>query len=69
MRSKKKILDSNLWFVLISKTREIDELLLDGLIKVNFFKGVGEESFDCFKKTQVEKYFTDNKINDFTPIT
>ena len=66
MRSKKVILDTNLWIsFLISKRLDfIDDLLLEGKIKLIFSKELIEEFIAVAKRPKFEKYFTDDKISD-----
>lgn len=66
MRSKKVILDTNLWIsFLISKRLDfIDELLLDGKIRLIFSKELIEEFLSVAKRPRFEKYFSDDKITD-----
>lgn len=66
MRSKKVILDTNLWIsFLISKRLDfIDDLLFDGKVKLIFSKELIEEFISVAKRPKFEKYFTDDKISD-----
>ena len=66
MRSKKIILDTNLWIsFLISKRLDfIDDLLFEGKIKLIFSKELIEEFLMVAKRPKFEKYFTDDKISD-----
>jgi uncharacterized protein len=66
MRSKKVILDTNLWIsFLISKRLDfIDDLLYDGKVKLIFSKELIEEFLTVAKKPKFKKYFTDDKISD-----
>lgn len=66
MRSKRVILDTNLWIsFLISKQLDfIDDLLFDENIKLIFSKELIEEFLTVAKRPKFEKYFTDDKISD-----
>ena len=65
MRSKKVILDTNLWIsFLISKRLDfLDDLLIEGKIKLIFSKELIEEFLTVAKMPKFEKYFSDNKIS------
>ena len=66
MKSKKVILDTNLWisFLISSRLDEIDELLFDGKIRLIFSKESIEEFITVAKRPKFEKFFTDQNIND-----
>ncbi len=66
MRSKKVILDTNLWIsFLISKRFDfIDGLLLEGKIKLIFSKELIEEFSTVVRRPKFEKYFTNDNIED-----
>ncbi|MCF8229846.1 MAG: putative toxin-antitoxin system toxin component, PIN family [Bacteroidales bacterium] len=66
MRSKKVILDTNLWIsFLISKSLdEIDNLIIDGKIKLIFSKESIEEFITVAKRPKFKNYFNDNDINN-----
>jgi hypothetical protein len=66
MRSKKVILDTNLWIsFLISKRLDfIDDLLFEGKVKLIFSKELIEEFLTVAKRPKFGKYFTDDKISD-----
>jgi putative PIN family toxin of toxin-antitoxin system len=66
MRSKKIILDTNLWisFLISKRLEEIDDLLFDGSIKLIFSNESVEEFLTVAKRPKFEKYFADNNIND-----
>ena len=66
MRSKKVIFDTNLWIsFLISKRLDfIDDLLIDGKIKLIFSKELIEEFLTVAKRPKFERYFADDKISD-----
>ncbi|HEY9115911.1 MAG TPA: putative toxin-antitoxin system toxin component, PIN family [Bacteroidales bacterium] len=66
MRSKKVVLDTNLWisFLISNRFQEIDDLLFDGKIKLIFSKESMEEFLTVAKRPKFEKYFDDEKIND-----
>jgi len=66
MRSKKAILDTNLWisFLIAKRLDFIDDLLLEGKVKLIFSKELIEEFLTVAKRPKFEKYFTDDKISD-----
>jgi len=66
MRSKRIILDTNLWIsFLISKRLDfIDDLLFDEKVKLIFSKELIEEFLTVAKRPKLDKYFTDDKISD-----
>ncbi len=66
MRSKKVILDTNLWIsFLISKRLDfIDELLFKGKIKLVFSKELIEEFLSVAQRQKFAKYFSDNNISE-----
>ena len=66
MRSKKVILDTNLWIsFLISKRLDfIDELLLVGKIKLIFSTELIEEFLTVAKRPKFKKYFSNDNIAD-----
>ena len=66
MRSKRVILDTNLWIsFLISKRLDfIDDLLLSGKIILIFSNELIEEFLTVAKRPKFEKYFSDDKISD-----
>lgn len=66
MKSKKVILDTNLWisFLISHRLDEIDDLLLDGKIRLIFSKESIEEFIAVAKRPKFEKFFTDKNIND-----
>lgn len=66
MRSKKVILDTNLWIsFLISKRFDfMDDLLLEGKIKLIFSKELIEEFSTVVRRPKSEKYFTNDNIED-----
>ena len=65
MKSKKVILDTNLWisFLISKRLNEIDDLVNDGHIKLIFSKESIEEFLTVAKRPKFKKYFTDNNIN------
>ncbi|MFO7658743.1 MAG: putative toxin-antitoxin system toxin component, PIN family [Bacteroidales bacterium] len=65
MRSKKVILDTNLWisFLISKKLNQIDNLILDGKIKLIFSKESIEEFITVARRPKFEKYFNDGDIN------
>jgi putative PIN family toxin of toxin-antitoxin system len=64
MKSKKVILDTNLWIsFLISKQFDfIDDLLLKGKFKLIFSKELIEEFLTVAKRPKFEKYFSESNI-------
>lgn len=65
MKSKKVILDTNLWisFLITRRYSPLDDLLLTGNIKLIFSKELIEEFLTVAKRPKFEKYFTDNDIH------
>jgi len=66
MRSKKVVLDTNLWisFLISKRLDEIDDLLISGKIKLIFSKESVEEFLTVAKKPKFKKYFNDDDINN-----
>jgi len=66
MRSKKVILDTNLWisFLISKRLNFIDNLLIEGKIRLIFSKELIEEFLTVAKRPKFEKYFSDDKILD-----
>jgi uncharacterized protein len=66
MRSKKVILDTNLWisFLISKRLDEIDNLIIDGKIKLIFSKESIEEFISVVKRPKFKKCFSDNDINN-----
>lgn len=66
MRSKKVILDTNLWisFLISKRLDQIDNLIIDGKIKLIFSKESIEEFITVAKRPKFKKYFNDNDINN-----
>ncbi|MFW5757850.1 MAG: putative toxin-antitoxin system toxin component, PIN family [Bacteroidota bacterium] len=66
MRSKKVILDTNLWisFLISNRLDQIDHLIIDGKIKLIFSKESIEEFITVVKRPIFKKYFNDNDINN-----
>ena len=66
MRSKKAILDTNLWisFLISKKMEKIDNLIIDGKIKLMFSKESIEEFITVAKRPKFKKHFNDNDINN-----
>ncbi len=66
MRSKKVILDTNLWisFLIPKRLDFIDELLFERKIRLIFSKELIDEFLSVAKRPKFEKYFSDNKITD-----
>ncbi len=64
MRSKKVIFDTNLWisFLISKRQDEIDDLIVDGRIKLIFSKELIKEFITVAKRPKFEKYFSDNDI-------
>lgn len=65
MRSKKVILDTNLLisFLISNRLSFLDDLLLEGKIKLIFSKELIEEFLTVSKRTKFEKYFSDENIS------
>ena len=66
MRSKKVILDTNLWisFLISKKLDEIDDLIIDGKIKLIFSKESIEEFITVTQRPKFRKYFSDTDIKN-----
>ena len=66
MRSKKVILDTNLWIsFLISKRLDyLDDLLLKGKIRLIFSKELIEEFLTVAKRPKFKKYFSEDNVAD-----
>ena len=66
MRSKKVILDTNLWisFLISKRLDEIDDLIIDGKVKLIFSNESIEEFITVAKRPKFSKYFNDNDINN-----
>ena len=66
MKSKKVILDTNLWisFLISKRLVFIDNLLFQGKIKLIFSKELIEEFLNVAKRPKFESYFTNDKILD-----
>ena len=66
MRSKKVILDTNLWisFLISKRLDEIDDLIIDGKVKLIFSNESIEEFITVAKRPKFNKYFNDNDINN-----
>jgi len=66
MRSKKVILDTNLWisFLISKKLDFIDDLLIEGKIKLIFSRELIEEFLTVAKRPKFETYFSDDKVSD-----
>lgn len=66
MKSKKVILDTNLWIsFLISKRYDfLDELIVKGKIKLIFSQELIEEFLTVAKRPKFKKYFSDKNIKD-----
>jgi uncharacterized protein len=66
MRSKKVILDTNLWisFLISRKFDEIDNLIEKGSIKLLFSTELIEEFLTVAKRPKFKKYLPNEKINE-----
>jgi putative PIN family toxin of toxin-antitoxin system len=66
MKSKKVILDTNLWisFLISKRQDEIDDLIYDEQIKLIFSKESVEEFLSIAKRPKFQKYFTDESIHE-----
>jgi len=66
MRSKRVILDTNLWisFLISKDLSEIDELIHDGKIKLIFSNELIEEFITVAKRPKFTKYFTDADLTE-----
>ncbi|MDR9443262.1 MAG: putative toxin-antitoxin system toxin component, PIN family [Schleiferiaceae bacterium] len=66
MKSKKIILDTNLWisFLISHRLHEIDDLLLNNRIQLIFSKELIEEFVTVAKRPKLEKFFTEKNITD-----
>jgi len=65
MKSKKVILDTNLWisFLITRRYSTLDDFLFNGNVKLIFSKELIEEFLTVAKRPKFEKYFTDNDIH------
>ena len=66
MRSKKIILDTNLWisFLITNRFTEIDDLISEGKIRLIFSNELIEEFLFVAQRPKFKKYFTKDKIED-----
>lgn len=66
MRSKKIVLDTNLWisFLISKRLDEIDDLVTNGKIILIFSKESIEEFITVAKRTKFEKYFSYENLNE-----
>ena len=66
MRSKKVILDTNLWisFLISKRLTSIDDLLFEGKIKLIFSEESIEEFLTVAKRPKFSKYFTHDMIEE-----
>jgi putative PIN family toxin of toxin-antitoxin system len=66
MRSKKIVLDTNLWlsFLISKKFDAIDNLINCGKIKLVFSSELIEEFVTVAKRPKFNKYFTDSDLQD-----
>jgi uncharacterized protein len=64
MKSKRVILDTNLWisFLITKRLKEVDHLILDGTVKLIFSKESIEKFVTVARRSKYEKYFTENSI-------
>lgn len=64
MKSKKVILDTNLWisFLISKQLNFIDDLLLEGKFKLIFSKELVDEFLTVAKRPKFEKYFSESNI-------
>ena len=66
MKSKKVILDTNLWisFLISKQLDSIDDLLLGGKIKLIFSKELIDEFLTVAKRPKFQKYFSERNVTD-----
>ena len=66
MKSKKVILDTNLWisFLITKSLSEIDELIQDRKIKLLFSNELIEEFLTVAKRPKFTKYFTNEDLKE-----
>ena len=66
MKSKKVILDTNIWisFLITNHHSPLDDLLFNGKVKLIFSKELIEEFLSVAKRSKFEKYFADNDIHE-----
>ncbi len=66
MRSKKVILDTNLWisFLISKKLIDIDKLIFDEKIKLIFSNESIEEFLTVAKRPKFQKYFADSDLTE-----
>ena len=66
MKSKKVILDTNLWisFLISKRQDEIDDLIYNEQIKLIFSKELIEEFLTIAKRPKFQKYFTNESIHE-----
>lgn len=64
MKSKKVILDTNLWisFLISKQLNFIDDLLLEGKFKLIFSKELIDEFLTVAKRSKFEKYFSESNV-------
>lgn len=64
MRNKTVILDTNLWisFLISNQLDFIDNLLLEGKIKLIFFRELIDEFLTVAKRPKFKKYFSESNI-------
>jgi uncharacterized protein len=66
MRSKKVILDTNLWisFLISRKLDFLDDLVISGKIQLIFSRELIEEFITVAQRPKFEKYFSNENIKD-----
>ena len=66
MKSKKVILDTNLWisFLITKKLSEIDDFILNEKIILVFSAELIEEFITVAKRPKIKKYFSDSDLNE-----
>ena len=66
MKSKKIILDTNLWisFLITKNLSELDNLIFEGKIKLVFSNELIEEFLTVTKRKKFKKYFSDSDLTD-----
>ena len=69
MKSKKVILDTNLWisFLITHKLDKLDFLIETGKIKLIFSNELIEEFITVAKRPKFSKYFSDTDIKEILP--
>ena len=66
MKSKKVILDTNLWisFLISKQLNFIDDLLLEGKFKLIFSKELIDEFLNVAKRPKFQRYFSDSNVTE-----